>query len=40
MMRLHLPDPPVDSEDEEEAAAGAGARGNQGSIPMDPGNRT
>ncbi|XP_006268831.3 male-enhanced antigen 1 [Alligator mississippiensis] len=36
MMRLHLPDPPVDSEDEEEAAAGAGARGNQGSIPMDP----
>ncbi|NXO31355.1 MEA1 protein, partial [Cisticola juncidis] len=37
MLRLHLPDPPVDSEDEsqEEAAAGATAASSRSSIPMD-----
>uniref|UniRef100_K7F2U6 Male-enhanced antigen 1 n=1 Tax=Pelodiscus sinensis TaxID=13735 RepID=K7F2U6_PELSI len=33
MLRLHLPDPPVDSEEEEEGAA---AQSSQSSIPMDP----
>lgn len=32
---LHLPDPPLESEDEEEE--GATALGNHSSIPMDPG---
>ncbi|NWU37920.1 MEA1 protein, partial [Hylia prasina] len=36
MLRLHLPDPPVDSEEEnEEAAEGATAHGSHSSIPMD-----
>ncbi|NWS60576.1 MEA1 protein, partial [Chunga burmeisteri] len=38
MLRLHLPDPPVDSEEEEEeeaAAAGAAAQSSRSSIPMD-----
>uniref|UniRef100_A0A8C8SWI0 Male-enhanced antigen 1 n=1 Tax=Pelusios castaneus TaxID=367368 RepID=A0A8C8SWI0_9SAUR len=34
MLRLHLPDPPVDSEEEEEV--GAAAQSSQSSIPMDP----
>ncbi|XP_067389019.1 male-enhanced antigen 1 [Emydura macquarii macquarii] len=33
MLRLHLPDPPVDSEEEEEGAA---AQSSRSSIPMDP----
>ncbi|NWW39935.1 MEA1 protein, partial [Panurus biarmicus] len=41
MLRLHLPDPPVDSEEEneEEAAEGATAQSSHSSIPMDAGNR-
>ncbi|NWT21080.1 MEA1 protein, partial [Vireo altiloquus] len=41
MLRLHLPDPPVDSEEEneEEAAEGAAAQSSRSSIPMDAGNR-
>lgn len=41
MLRLHLPDPPVDSEEEneEEAAEGAAAQSSHSSIPMDAGNR-
>ncbi|XP_061223132.1 male-enhanced antigen 1 [Neopsephotus bourkii] len=40
MLRLHLPDPPADSEDEEEeeaaaAAEGGGAQSSRTSIPMD-----
>ncbi|NXX21010.1 MEA1 protein, partial [Podargus strigoides] len=39
MLRLHLPDPPADSEEEEEAAAaaeeGATAESSRSSIPMD-----
>ncbi|KAM4903661.1 male-enhanced antigen 1 [Sylvia borin] len=37
MLRLHLPDPPVDSEEENEEAAaeGATAQGSHSSIPMD-----
>ncbi|XP_061845050.1 male-enhanced antigen 1 [Colius striatus] len=37
MLRLHLPDPPADSEEEEEAAAeeGAAAQSSRSSIPMD-----
>ncbi|XP_005533058.1 PREDICTED: male-enhanced antigen 1 [Pseudopodoces humilis] len=37
MLRLHLPDPPVDSEEEneEEAAEGATAQSSHSSIPMD-----
>ncbi|KAK2531856.1 hypothetical protein Q9233_005516 [Columba guinea] len=38
MLRLHLPDPPADSEEEEEAAAteeGATAQSSRSSIPMD-----
>uniref|UniRef100_A0A8V5FY04 Male-enhanced antigen 1 n=1 Tax=Melopsittacus undulatus TaxID=13146 RepID=A0A8V5FY04_MELUD len=39
MLRLHLPDPPADSEDEEEeeeaAAAGGAAQSSRSSIPMD-----
>ncbi|XP_071596070.1 male-enhanced antigen 1 [Heliangelus exortis] len=36
MLRLHLPDPPVDSEEEEEAEAeGAAAQSSRSSIPMD-----
>ncbi|NXU52233.1 MEA1 protein, partial [Turnix velox] len=39
MLRLHLPDPPVDSEEEEEeeeaAGAGAAAQSSRSSIPMD-----
>ncbi|XP_072713281.1 male-enhanced antigen 1 [Ciconia boyciana] len=36
MLRLHLPDPPADSEEEEEAAAeGAEAQSSRSSIPMD-----
>ncbi|XP_059696748.1 male-enhanced antigen 1 [Haemorhous mexicanus] len=37
MLRLHLPDPPVDSEEEneEEAAEGAAAQSSHSSIPMD-----
>ncbi|NXN30043.1 MEA1 protein, partial [Nycticryphes semicollaris] len=40
MLRLHLPDPPADSEEEEEAAAaeGAAAQSIRSSIPMDAGN--
>lgn len=34
MLRLHLPEPPADSEDEEEE--GAAAQSSRGSIPMDP----
>ncbi|XP_074845342.1 male-enhanced antigen 1 [Carettochelys insculpta] len=34
MLRLHLPDPPVDSEEEEEE--GAAAQSSRSSIPMDP----
>ncbi|NXK49212.1 MEA1 protein, partial [Chauna torquata] len=34
MLRLHLPDPPVDSEEEEEE--GAAAQSSCSSIPMDP----
>ncbi|NXY13403.1 MEA1 protein, partial [Atrichornis clamosus] len=41
MLRLHLPDPPVDSEDEneEEVVEGATAQSSHSSIPMDAGNR-
>ncbi|NWZ36983.1 MEA1 protein, partial [Brachypodius atriceps] len=40
MLRLHLPDPPVDSEEEnEEAAEGAAAQSSRSSIPMDAGKR-
>ncbi|NXV06928.1 MEA1 protein, partial [Cettia cetti] len=41
MLRLHLPDPPVDSEEEneEEAAEGATAQSSHSSIPMDAGKR-
>ncbi|KFP70457.1 Male-enhanced antigen 1, partial [Acanthisitta chloris] len=38
MLRLHLPDPPVDSEEDEEddeAATGAAAQSSRSSIPMD-----
>uniref|UniRef100_A0A8D2QRP4 Male-enhanced antigen 1 n=1 Tax=Zosterops lateralis melanops TaxID=1220523 RepID=A0A8D2QRP4_ZOSLA len=37
MLRLHLPDPPVDSEEENEEAAaeGATAQSSRSSIPMD-----
>ncbi|KAM9016468.1 male-enhanced antigen 1 [Ara ararauna] len=41
MLRLHLPDPPADSEEEEEeeeeeaAAEGGAAQGSRTSIPMD-----
>ncbi|KAM6273147.1 male-enhanced antigen 1 [Spheniscus humboldti] len=37
MLRLHLPDPPADSEEEEEEAAaeGAAAQSSRSSIPMD-----
>ncbi|KAM7060899.1 PREDICTED: male-enhanced antigen 1 [Sturnus vulgaris] len=37
MLRLHLPDPPVDSEEEneEETAEGATAQSSHSSIPMD-----
>ncbi|XP_075605662.1 male-enhanced antigen 1 [Balearica regulorum gibbericeps] len=37
MLRLHLPDPPADSEEEDEAAAeeGAAAQSSRSSIPMD-----
>ncbi|NWU69710.1 MEA1 protein, partial [Pterocles burchelli] len=37
VLRLHLPDPPADSEEEEAAAAeeGAAAQGSRSSIPMD-----
>ncbi|NXE11767.1 MEA1 protein, partial [Lophotis ruficrista] len=37
MLRLHLPDPPADSEEEEEEAAegGAAAPSSRSSIPMD-----
>ncbi|NXF37579.1 MEA1 protein, partial [Nyctibius bracteatus] len=38
MLRLHLPDPPADSEEEEEAAAtgeAAAAQSSRSSIPMD-----
>uniref|UniRef100_A0A8C3QF23 Male-enhanced antigen 1 n=1 Tax=Cyanoderma ruficeps TaxID=181631 RepID=A0A8C3QF23_9PASS len=37
MLRLHLPDPPVDSEEENEEAAaeGATAQSSHSSIPMD-----
>uniref|UniRef100_A0A672UMW2 Male-enhanced antigen 1 n=1 Tax=Strigops habroptila TaxID=2489341 RepID=A0A672UMW2_STRHB len=42
MLRLHLPDPPADSEEEEEeeaaAAAGGAAQSSRSSIPMDAGN--
>ncbi|XP_032636375.2 male-enhanced antigen 1 [Chelonoidis abingdonii] len=34
MLRLHLPDPPVDSEEEEDD--GAAAQSSRSSIPMDP----
>ena len=34
---LHLPDPPLESEDEDEQ--GATALNNHSSIPMDPGKR-
>lgn len=34
---LHLPDPPLESDDEEEA--GAAALSSHSSIPMDPGRR-
>ncbi|NWY47721.1 MEA1 protein, partial [Sylvia atricapilla] len=39
MLRLHLPDPPVDSEEENEEAAaeGATAQSSHSSIPMDAG---
>ncbi|NXR33103.1 MEA1 protein, partial [Zosterops hypoxanthus] len=41
MLRLHLPDPPVDSEEENEEAAaeGATAQSSRSSIPMDAGKR-
>ncbi|XP_026509032.1 male-enhanced antigen 1 [Terrapene carolina triunguis] len=35
MLRLHLPDPPVDSEEEDEED-GAAAQSSRSSIPMDP----
>ncbi|XP_027520497.1 male-enhanced antigen 1 [Corapipo altera] len=36
MLRLHLPDPPTDSEEEEEEVAeGAAAQSSRSSIPMD-----
>ncbi|XP_051648923.1 male-enhanced antigen 1 [Manacus candei] len=36
MLRLHLPDPPTDSEEEEEdVAEGAAAQSSRSSIPMD-----
>ncbi|NWI52244.1 MEA1 protein, partial [Calyptomena viridis] len=35
MLRLHLPDPPTDSEEEEEVAEGATAQSSRSSIPMD-----
>uniref|UniRef100_A0A663MW84 Male-enhanced antigen 1 n=1 Tax=Athene cunicularia TaxID=194338 RepID=A0A663MW84_ATHCN len=35
MLRLHLPDPPADSEEEEAAAEGAAAQSSRSSIPMD-----
>ncbi|KAF1583646.1 UNVERIFIED_CONTAM: Male-enhanced antigen 1, partial [Eudyptes pachyrhynchus] len=37
MLRLHLPDPPADSEEEEEEAVaeGAAAQSSRSSIPMD-----
>ncbi|NWU94638.1 MEA1 protein, partial [Upupa epops] len=37
MLRLHLPDPPVDSEEEEaaEEEGGATAQSSRSSIPMD-----
>uniref|UniRef100_A0A452HKL7 Male-enhanced antigen 1 n=1 Tax=Gopherus agassizii TaxID=38772 RepID=A0A452HKL7_9SAUR len=38
MLRLHLPDPPVDSEEEEDDN-GAAAQSSRSSIPMDPGQR-
>ncbi|NWR32051.1 MEA1 protein, partial [Tachuris rubrigastra] len=38
MLRLHLPDPPTDSEEEEEGAEGAAAQSSRSSIPMDAGN--
>ncbi|NWU86740.1 MEA1 protein, partial [Onychorhynchus coronatus] len=39
MLRLHLPDPPTDSEEEEEEVAeGAAAQSSRSSIPMDAGN--
>lgn len=39
MMRLYLPEPPADSEEEaEEAAQGAVAPSSRSSIPMDAGN--
>ncbi|NXJ69819.1 MEA1 protein, partial [Rostratula benghalensis] len=46
MLRLHLPDPPADSEEEEEeeeeeaaaVAEGAAAQSSRSSIPMDAGN--
>lgn len=36
-MRLHLPDPPVDSEDDDDDE-GPAVQSSQSSIPMDPGN--
>ncbi|CAM5104201.1 unnamed protein product [Eretmochelys imbricata] len=36
MLRLHLPDPPLDSEEEEDEDDGAAAQSNRSSIPMDP----
>ncbi|XP_025924695.1 male-enhanced antigen 1 [Apteryx mantelli] len=36
MLRLHLPDPPADSEEEEEEEEGAAAQSSRSSIPMDP----
>lgn len=39
MLRLHLPDPPADSEEEEEVTEeGATAQSSRSSIPMDAGN--
>ncbi|NXP45740.1 MEA1 protein, partial [Heliornis fulica] len=36
MLRLHLPDPPADSEEEDAAEEeGAAAQSSRGSIPMD-----
>jgi hypothetical protein len=35
---LHLPDPPLESEDEDEE--GAAALSSHSSIPMDPGTKT
>lgn len=37
-MRLHLPDPPIESDNEEEERLVAQSSHN--SIPMDPGNIT